>query len=299
MVSPRKAAAIYADTALFGASAATLSGHLQVEALDRQTATAGGHTVTVGQARVRDGVTGTGTEVTFTAAHFGGHEVHCAVAEGWTAEQYAEVRESLLRRLGRDVLSTILRTIDQRFGPRAYTLNDLPTEDRRAVLTRITQPVLMGLEDVYRRVYRDNRPLMDYLRTAAVPIPAALVTAAVVAITGEMERLLAAETKAPLPEGAAGLLRELQSWGRELHTARFEPLLRSRLERVFTGAQRPAERARRALAVLGFARDAGITINLWEAQNLFVRTLLPLGRGDAAVRELAGTLRFDVDKIGA
>jgi hypothetical protein len=91
----------------------------------------------------------------------------------------------------------------------------------------------------------------------------------------------------------------LQSWGRELHAARFEPLLRTRLERIFTGPQRPADRARRALTILGFARDAGITINLWEAQNLFVRTLLPLGHGEGAVRELAGALRFDVEKIGA
>jgi hypothetical protein len=297
--SPGKAAAIFTVAALFDAPAATLSGDLRVEPLDRQTASAGGHTLTVGQARVRDGVLGTDTLVTFTAAHFGGHEVHCAVAEGWPAERYAEVRESLLRRLGRDVLSEVLRTMDQQFGPHAYTLNDLPAEDRGAVLERIARPVVAHLEDVYRRVYRENRPLMDYLRTAAAPVPGVLVTAAVVAITGELERLLAAETKTPLPDGVPALLRELRSWGRDLHAARFEPLLRTRLERIFTGTQRPADRARRALSVLAFARDAGITINLWEAQNLFVRTLLPLGRGDAAVRELAGALRFNVDKIGA
>src|SRR4030067_420060 len=76
------------------------------------------------------------------------------------------------------------RSMAQSFGPPAYTLDDLPVEDRRAVLERIARPVLDALEQVYRRLYQDNRPLMEYLRTAAASVPPALVTAAVVAVTG-------------------------------------------------------------------------------------------------------------------
>jgi alpha-amylase/alpha-mannosidase (GH57 family) len=299
MTFPRNAAAIYAMTALFETPSATLSGELTVSPADRGAAVAGGHTLAVGRARVRHAVTGAESDVVYAAAHFGGHEVHCAVAEGWPEDRYAEVRTSLLSRLGRDVLSEILRTIDQNFGPRAYTLNDLPVEDRRAVLEHIARPALEALESVYRKVYQENRPLMEYLRTAAAPVPPAFVTAAVVAITGEMERVLASEPKTPLPEGARTLLGELQLWGRELHAARFEPYLRSRLERVLTGTQRPAERARRALMILAFARDAGITINLWEAQNLFARGMYASAPGDAAVRELAEALRFRLDHAAA
>ena len=297
-LAPRTAGAIHAMTTLFDAPSTALSGDLTVSPIDRGTTTAGGHTLTVGRARVRNVVTEMASDVTYAAAHFGGHEVHCAVAEGWPEDRYAEVRDSLLDRLGRDVLSEVLRTMDQSFGPRAYTLNDLPVEDRRAVLKRIAQPVLDALEQVYRRLYQDNRPLMEYLRTAAASVPPALVTAAVVAVTGELERILTTDAKSPLPEAAAHLLHELQGWGRELHAARFEPLLRSRLERVLAGPQRPAERARRAMAILAFARDAGITINLWEAQNLFARGLHATSPADPAVRELAAALDFSVDKIG-
>jgi alpha-amylase/alpha-mannosidase (GH57 family) len=297
MLPARTAGAIYAMTTLFDAPAATLAGDLTVSSIDRGVTTAGGHTLAVGRARVRHTPTETERDVTFAVAHFGGHEVHCALAEGWPEERYAEIRTSLLDRLGRDVLSEILRTMDQSFGPDGYTLDDLPVEDRRAVLERIARPVLDALEEVYRRLYQDNRPLMEYLRTAAGTVPPALVTAAVVAVTSEMERVLSSDPKAPLPPAAGTLLGELQRWGRELHAARFEPLLRGRLERVLEGPQRPAERARRALAILAFAQGAGITINLWEAQNLFARRLSPAAPGEAAVRELAVALRFSVDKM--
>jgi alpha-amylase/alpha-mannosidase (GH57 family) len=295
MISPRDAAAIHAVTSLFEAPSPTLSGDLTVVPIDRGTAVAGGHTLAVGRGRVQHAVTGADSDVVFAAAHFGGHEVHCAVAEGWPEDRYAEVRTSLLNRLGRDVLSEVLRTMDRDFGPRAYTLNDLPIEDRRAVLERIAHPVLQALEGVYRKVYQENRSLMEYLRTADAPVPQAFITAAVVAITGELERLLASDSKAPLPEGTARLFQELRGWGRELHADRFEPHLRNRLERVLTGPQRPAERARRAMTILAFAREAGITINLWEAQNLFARGPYASAPGDPAVRELGEALRFRLD----
>jgi hypothetical protein len=95
------------------------------------------------------------------------------------------------------------------------------------------------------------------------------------------------------------LLDELRGWGRELQAARFEPLLRTRLEHVLAGPQRPAERARRAMAILTFARDAGITINLWEAQNLFARGLHAASPADPVVRELAAALNFGVGTMGA
>lgn len=298
-LAPRTAGAIHAMTTLFQAPSAALSGDLTVTPIDRGATTSGGHTLAVGRARVRHAMTEMESDVTFAAAHFGGHEVHCAVAEGWSEDRYAEIRASLLERLGRDVLSEILRTMDQIFGPHAYTLDDLPVEDRRVVLERIARPVLDALEQVYRRLYRDNRPLMEYLRTAAGAVPPALVTAAVVAVTGELERVLTADPKTPLPRDAVQLLHELQGWGRELHAARFEPLLRSRLERILAGPQRPAERARRAMAILAFARDAGITVNLWEAQNLFARDLQAASPADPLVRELEAALNFSMDNTGA
>ena len=297
-MAARTAGAIHAMTALFGGTSTTLASELTVSPIDRGVTTAGGHTLTVGRARVRQVRTETETDIIFAAAHFGGHEVHCAVAEGWPEERYAEVRASLLDRLGRDVLSEILRTMDQLFGPHAYTLDDLPVEDRRAVLERIARPVLDVLDGVYHRVYQENRPLMEYLRTAAAPVPPALVTAAVVAVTGELERALTSDQKAALPGTAPALLGELRGWGRELQAARFEPLLRDRLERVLAGPQRPAERARRALAVLAFARDAGITLDLWEAQNLFARGLHAAAPTDPAVRELAAALDFSGERRG-
>jgi hypothetical protein len=53
------------------------------------------------------------------------------------------------------------------------------------------------------------------------------------------------------------------------------------------------------MTILAFAREAGITINLWEAQNLFARRMSAAVPTDAAVRELAVALRFRVDHAPA
>jgi hypothetical protein len=49
------------------------------------------------------------------------------------------------------------------------------------------------------------------------------------------------------------------------------------------------------MTILAFAREAGITINLWEAQNLFARGPYASAPGDPAVRELGEALRFRLD----
>lgn len=287
-ISARRAAAIYAVTTLFDAPSPTLSGEITVSGFDRSAATSGGHTLAVGRVHVRQARTAEDEDLAVAVVHFGGHEVHCAVAAGWTNEHYTEVRTALLDRLGRDVLSEVVRALDAAFGSDALTLNDLPVEDRRAVLDRITQSSLEHLADTYRRLYQDTRPLMAYLREAAAPIPAALLTAAVVALTGDLEQILRQENHGPLPPRAHELLRELRGWGRDLHADRFEPLLRRRLEHAL-GMPDPADAAARALEVLDLAASAGVTVNLWEAQNAYHR----LSRSDRApLRELGTRLRF-------
>lgn len=292
MVAPARAVAIYAMTAMFDAPSPTLSREMTVSPVDRATAASGGHALAVGRAHVRHRLTADEASVAFAVAHFGGHQVQCAVAAGWPEERYADVRAGLLDRLARDVLSEVVRSIDAAFGPQGLTLSDLPVEDRRAVLDRIARPTLDRLVDAYRRLYDETRPLMEYLRAAAVPIPGPFLTAAVVVLTRDLEQILREAPDAPLPARAHDLLRELHGWERRLHAERFEPLLRERLERAL--AVKPAdEAAARAIEVLDLAEAAGLTLNLREAQNRFVR-LTKAGR-PASLRDLGTRLHFVVD----
>lgn len=294
-VGPREAAAAFAMTGLVGAEAPALAGAVTVRTLDRADVTAASHTLRVGALRVRAEAMEDETEAVYALAHFGGHDVHCAVAVGWDAPRYATVRDALVAQSEKAPLSEVVRAIDRTFGPQYFTLRDLPLEERRLALGRLTAQTLRELEDLSRALYRDNRPLMEYLRDAGAPIPPPLVTAAVVGLTRDLEDALAADPASALPARAAEALGELRSWGREVLPERFEPLLRRRLEHVLATAGPTARRVRAALEVLDFAEAAGITINLWAAQNAFDR--LRRAADDPALRVLGDRLFFAMDKI--
>ncbi|MDP3767203.1 MAG: DUF3536 domain-containing protein, partial [Dehalococcoidia bacterium] len=241
-VGAREAAAYYVMTGLVGARSQALGGTIAVTERDRVDASSGSHTLRVGRVLVRSTAVDVEDDTVYAVAHFGGHEVHCTVAAGWDDARYAEVRSALLDRYRKEVVSEVVRAIDHAFGPNYFTLRDLPLEDRRSVLARLSERTLGNLEDVYRRLYHDNRPLMEYLRDAGAQVPVPLVTAAVVALTRDLEDVLAGDAGSPLRQRAQELLTELRSWGREVHPERFEPLLRRRLEHSLASAGPVADR---------------------------------------------------------
>lgn len=289
--------ATYAVTALVERIPHSQIYSATMEEVSREVATAGRHTLTVGRVQVRGSITEEDEEAAYALVHFGGHEVHCAVQVGWTAERFAAFRDNVLPRFGKDVLSEVMRVIDVAFGATYFTLRDLPLEDRRRVLARLTAQTMTALEDTYRRVYQENRALMDYLRDVEAPIPAPLLLAAVVTLTRDLETELSSDPAKPLSSRAFALVDELRSWGREVRADRFEPLLRRRLEAALGADTSLRERLARAAQVLDLAASAGITLNLWGAQNAFYR----LARSPQAqetmelVRELGDRLQFNVE----
>jgi len=295
IVGPREATAYFAMTALVGGRSAHLTGAAAVTELGRTESSTGSHTLRVGRVRVRAAEVEDDQATVYALVHFGSHEVHCAVALGWDETRYAQVRDQLLERAGKDVVSEVVRAIDLAFGPQYFSLRDLPLEDRREVLARLSERTLRELEAIYRRIYQDNRPLMEYLREAGAEVPAPLVTAAVVALTRELEDELGGDGTSRLRPRVFELLAELRSWGREVRADRFEPLLRRRLEVALAGAGHVADRVARAGEILDFADAAGLTLNLWEAQNAFYR-LMRAG-GDAPLRTLGERLHFAMDRI--
>jgi len=266
----------------------------------RDAASSGPHTLVMGRVQIQSMITEEAQEAAYALLHFGGHEVHCAVRIGWSAREYEPVREDLHARFGREILSAIVRRIDNAFGPAYFTLQDLMLEDRRQVLSALTTQTLIQVEEAYRRLFVEHRPLMQYLRDAQAEIPAPMLVAAVFVLTRDLERELAAPPAKPLSEAAFSLVGELQSWGREVLAERFEPLMRRRLEAALTGGGAARDQLQQALRVLDLADAAGFALNLWDAQNQFYQ-LVKSTRPSAAdeLRAVGARLQFNMDRIFA
>ncbi len=297
-VSTARAAAVYATVSLVEDPARVNTPAVTVTPLGASRAASGGRTLLAGRVRVAWTLTGEEEEAAYALVHFGGHEVHCAVRAGVPAEEAQALVADLIRRFEAGAVGELLRAVDAALGPSAFTLRDLPLDHRRRVLAALTAQALRDLEETYRRVYQESRGLMAYLRDAQASLPPPMVMAAVVALTRDLEEALSGPPTRPLPDRAAALVAELRSWGREVRADRFEPLLRRRLEAVLAGPLPPRERLERAREVLDLADLAGLTLNLWEAQNRLVRLARAVPADCAPLlRQVAERLHVNVDAV--
>jgi hypothetical protein len=264
----------------------------------------GPHTLAAGQAEVTETATGEAAVLSYAVLHVGGSDVHCAVAGGWDAARHDAEVEALATAFEEGTIAEVVRWMDGAFGRDGFTLRDLFAEERRRVLARLSEETLRHLEASYRRLYLESRGLMEALRHAEVPVPREFRVAAEFVLTADVLRALAAPE--PLPEDLWALLAEARSWGLALPAADMEQALRARIEARLRDADGLflAEHLQEALRTLDFARDAGVTPNLWEAQNLFALRLVPrladAGVDERAVLEAAAErLGFSLDALRA
>jgi alpha-amylase/alpha-mannosidase (GH57 family) len=264
----------------------------------------GPHTLATGRAEVTEAATGAATELSYAVLHLGGSDVHCAVAAGWDAARHGDEAAALAAAFEGGTIAEVVRRMDAAFGRDGFTLRDLFLEERRRVLARLSEDTLRHLEASYRRLYQESRGLMEALRRAEVPVPREFRVAAEFVVAADVLRALAAPE--PLPEALWTLLAEAQTWDLALPAADLEQALRARIERGLRDADGLflTEHLHEVLRTLDFARDAGITPNLWAAQTLFALRLAPrLAEGDADVRTVleaaAERLGFSLDALRA
>jgi hypothetical protein len=169
------------------------------------------------------------------------------------------------------------------------------------VLARLSEETTAHLESSYRRLYRESKGLMDTLRGADVPIPREFLVAAEFVIATDLRRTLSAP--GPLAASAWDLVAEGRSWN-IAPPADLEPVVRARIEQHLADADGlfMLDNLRDVEHTLDFARDAGITPNLWQAQNLFAVRLAPhlrvaTGEARGALERVAEALHFSLDSL--
>jgi len=302
VVDTRRVAAHYAITSLFREypDDATLYAY-RVRRQHTRRQSRGAHVLQAGRLEVTATITGETAAVWYAVLHVGGTEVHCSVG-GEGDESLAPAVEALLAVFDGGTVTETIRTMDEIFGRAFYTLRDLFTDERREVLARLSEETLEHLDASYRRLYADSRGLMQAVRDAEVPVPREFMLAAEFVVMADLRRALAAP--GPLSVTAWDRVAEAVAWGIVLPVDLTESLVRARLERHLRAADGllMLENLIEAQRALDFARDAGITLNLWEAQNLFQVRLAPrLADAPADLRAtleaLADRLHFSVEAL--
>jgi alpha-amylase/alpha-mannosidase (GH57 family) len=229
----------------------------------------------VGRLRVTSRVTGETADVDVGVLHAGIRDVHCVVRPAADPGALAATRDALFGELRTQGTADLAEALDRRLGGRAFGLRDLFPEERRRLLGRMAEDALGRLEEAYRQLVEDSRPLLDELRAAGVPAPPALQEAARhalrVAVHGE---LAAVAGGAPFPVHARRL-RALLAEAAALGAAPDLPVeaagrsLEAALGRALDAREAGVvpDAAADVPAVLALAADLGTRLDLWDAQN--------------------------------
>jgi alpha-amylase/alpha-mannosidase (GH57 family) len=269
-----------------------------VSRLDWQQEAYADTSLAVGRVRVTSDVTTESEEASVAVLHFGGPDFHCGMRTFRGPAAFAAARAELFRHFAGHSLSEVVRALDRHFEGKAYGIRDLFLEERRAILAAVTDGVLHRFEDTYRRLYEENRRLMQFLRESDARPAEALALAARYVLQRGIEREVAGLAERDgVPPRIGELVAEAHSLGLELAlepervAGPLERALLARMARLAEAVTPDAVESTRA--VLRVAQWIGCLPNLWTAQNRFFALWATQGpEGRAILAPLGASLGF-------
>jgi hypothetical protein len=280
----------------------TLAG-FEVETHDHDERRHGNVTAVAGRVTLLHGRTGQRAERVYAAAHFQGLDVTGAVRTP-DPDRDADALAAVLAAVENGArVSTVLRLVDEGFGPREFGLDsalpDAADQIVRGIADRLSNRVTSAIE----RLYEDNRPTIDALVTAGYPLPPELRAPAELALARRFEDEIAAAADPADPEpadfgNAQSVVRAARAAGLRLATPRAAAVMTksvaAAVDRAVTDPTRGNLDA--ALDLLRLTRDLDLEVDVTPAQERVFAALhdAPDAADVAPLRELGRALHLAV-----
>ncbi len=238
---------------------------------DARRETAASHALAAELVTVTSRITDETADAAYAALHLGGHDLQCGVRLGATQPWYDEMKQALADAFLGHGASAALRLLDDRFGRSLFGLPDLFVEERRKILSLLTEERLSRFEGVYRELYEESRPLLAFMRESEIPVPPAFLMAAQYTLIRMLTQEIRRAAEEPLGDRAFELAGDLDALGLAAEWSDAAPLLRQTLETRAEGLQYdplgpPLVQTHRLLDLVD---TLGANVNLWQVQNLY------------------------------
>jgi alpha-amylase/alpha-mannosidase (GH57 family) len=263
----------------------------EVERQEYRAEAVGRARVAIGHARIRSVITHAADIVSFGVLHFGDHNLLGGVRSYRGDESYRDMQAGVLGAFTRADFPETIRQLDRHFGPLTYTLKTLFHDEQRRILGTILQATFDEAEAAYRQIYDYHLPLMRFMTDLGMPMPKTLRTAGEFIVNSDLRRQF--ERDEPELAEVRRLLDEARLWSLEFDAPGLAYTLQTTLERLarrLNEAPTPANLA--ALSRVGALLPLlPFEVNLWEAQNAYVR-LLRQSQAAAAPAEGASVRRL-------
>ena len=247
----------------------------------------------LGHAVITSEVTLESARLSFGVIHFGDHNITGGVRPFQDEAAFEEMAASVTEAFSKADFPGTLRRLDAHLGGPSYSLRSLFRDEQRKILDSVLESSREDVATAYRRIYRQNTPLVRFLADLGAPVPRAFRAAA--ALVLEMDFREALEEDEPDLDRVAELVRNAGTWQVILDRAGLGFALQGTMERFMEAlkAAPDTERLQRATSWLALIRSLPFDVNLWSSENRFYEMLesaYPGTRararsGDAAARE--------------
>ncbi|MCX8192140.1 MAG: DUF3536 domain-containing protein [Nitrososphaerales archaeon] len=223
----------------------------------------------IGRSKISSNITWSSTTISYSALWFGDHNVFGGVKERMSDEEFMNMRKEILSKFERAEVQKIVTLIDKYFEKNTYSIKDLFKDEQRKILQKIMQVSVGEIESYYRRIFKDNYPIMRFLRDVNIAPPKALQVAANVAINSEISEIISSkDIDLDLLEKLVDYTRELTiEIDRELIGLKASSRIAAELKGVIDDPEN-IENLEKVEKLLELLNRLPIQLNLWRSQNI-------------------------------
>ena len=226
-----------------------------------------------GAAHFQSEITTESAVLDFSVLHLGDHNVTAGVQP---VDHFSEQNQKkLAEAFAQADTAEVIRMLDQIYGKEIFSLRLLFRDEQRKIASLILKDSVNSASAVFTSVFENQAPLIRFLNGLEIPVPAALKSAAEIALNNQLQ--LALDRPELDVDGVHGLLREATASKIALDVTTLEYKLRKRIEHeaaAFAASPSDFDVVLRLIKLLDLIPSLPFSIVLWEAQNLVYRPLL-------------------------
>ena len=226
-----------------------------------------------GYAQFQSEITRESASFEFSVLHLGDHNLTAGVQ---AADQFSEQNQKkLIEAFAQADTAEVIRMLDQIYGKDIFSLRLLFRDEQRKIAGLILNESLNSAAAIFTSVFENQAPLIRFLNGLEIPVPAALKSAAEIALNNQLQHAL--ERPELDADSIRGLLREATGSKITLDVTTLEYRFRKRIEQeaaAFAANPSDFDAALRLIKLLDLIPSLPFSVVLWEAQNLVYRPLL-------------------------
>lgn len=235
---------------------------------DYQSLESGRSRLATGRCKVTSKITEESMDFAFATMHLGDHNLTGGVSPFEGTGGYLRMVRQLCQTFSAADIPETVREMDRQFTRHRFSLKTLFRDEQRKIVNLVLDATLTDAESIYRRLFDQHGPLMNFLHELGAPIPAPFRVAAEMVITADLRRLFQEEELDQ--DFIEKLLQKAETWQAHMDREGLSYLLEQRLQyrarQVSSDRedQKPLERLEKAVDL---AHRLPFEVDLSQAQN--------------------------------